>query len=108
MGYLAVDFFRYLENHEQCESEADARDGRDLLGEQVDNGGREQDCKRERKTEREVLAAGPEELQVERHPPQAMVLILVAQNQNGERFEDEAPDDAEGVGLSQHEHVAAR
>ena len=105
---LSVDLFRNLENHEQREREADARNGRDLLGEQVDDRGREQNRERQREAERKILAAGTEPFQIQRHPPQAMVLVLVAQDEHRQRFENEAPDDAEGVSLAQHEHVAAR
>ena len=105
---LSVDLFRDLEHHEQRERETDARDGRDLLGEKVDDRGREQNYKRQREAQRKILAAGAEPGQVQRHPPHAMVLVLIAQDQHRQRFENEAPDDAEGVRLAQHEHVAAR
>src|SRR5271156_1380688 len=75
---LAVDLFRNLEDHEQREREADARDRCDLLGEQVDYRGREQNRKRQREAERKVLAPRTEPFQIQGHPPQTMVLVLVA------------------------------
>ncbi len=37
-----------------------------------------------------------------------MVLVLVAENQHGESFENETPDHTEGIRFAQDEHVAAR
>ena len=104
---LTVDLLRDLEDHKQREREAHTRDRRDLLGEQVDDRSGEQNREREREAKREILAARMEPFEIQRHPPQAMVLILVAQDQHRQRFEDKTPDDAERIGLAQHEHIAA-
>src|ERR1700687_544914 len=49
---LAVDLFRVLKNTEQRECEGDTGDRCDLLGEQIDDGGCEQNYERKRESER--------------------------------------------------------
>jgi hypothetical protein len=60
-----------------------------------------------RKTEKQAdWDLGLADAEVGRNLPAALAVVLPAQHQHGQAVEGERPDDAEGVGLAEHDDIA--
>src|SRR5438876_4337731 len=85
--------------------EQDAGNRRRLLRKEIDRRGREQRQRDQSEANREFRAG---ESDVERHPPRSWKLrSFVTEHQHRQRFEGEAPHDAERVRLAENVHVPA-
>src|ERR1035438_6182123 len=100
----AVVDFGALEDDEEGDGESDSGDGGHLLGEQVDDGEREQREGNEDQPNRQLEFADHE---IERRLALAIFGGFVAQHKNREGLHREAPHHTEGVGFAQHDYVAA-
>src|SRR6202046_2919645 len=103
-GVAAVVFFGELKHDEEHHRKARSRYGGHLLGEHVDDGEREQHYGDEHQDHGDFSAA---DMEVQRHFPFAAQRLLIAQHQDRQGLHREAPHHAEGVGFTQHVHVAA-
>ena len=99
---------RALGRHEDAvkqQREQDAGNRRRLLRKEIDRRGREQRQRDQSEANREFRAG---ESDVERHPPRSWKLrSFVTEHQHRQRFEGEAPHDAERVRLAENVHVPA-
>ena len=79
-------------------------DGGHLLGEQIDEGGGEQDERDQPQSNRNLYAPDAD---VAGHLPFPILGQVVAQHEHGQRHEREAPDHAEGIQRGQQVDIAA-
>jgi len=103
-GRLLVEMFRDGEHTEQECAERDSRDGCQLFGEQVDDGGSKQQERNQSQANRDLGLANVE---IAGHFPLPVLRFGKAQHENGQRLEGKTPDHAEGVQRCQQVNVAA-
>src|SRR4029077_17703381 len=100
---VRVDFFRNGEDHKYHQRERNTVNGGDLLRKQVRDGDEAQDQGRYSQPNGDLHAAQPDiegELVF-------LIVALIAQHQNAQRFQEETPHHAERVGFTQQIDVAA-
>src|ERR1019366_9874018 len=103
-GRPLVEPLRDGEHSKQKRAERNPRDGSQLLGEEVDDGGGKQ---QQRDQSQANWDLGFADVKVARDLPLAVLRFFEAQYQHGQRLESEAPDDTEGVERCQQVHVSA-
>src|ERR1019366_9553452 len=101
--FCRYDALRNSQHHEEHQTETHAGDGRQFLGEQVYQRGREQHHGDDAQTNRNFH---PTDVDVSRHFPFPLFRRCITQNQYRQRHEREAPDHAEGIQRRQEVHVA--
>ena len=92
----------HCEDHEQDQHEDHAGNGGDSLGEQVGDRHKEQNSRRDGESNRNLDSSQSE---VERHLV-LLVFPLEAQHQDAQRFQKEAPHNAERIGFTQQVDIA--
>ena len=96
--------FGYGEDQEESDAEGNTGDRGRRLGQQVSEGGQEQNDGDGHQPQRHFF---PSQLQVPGDLPLAVFRFGVTQNEHGQGLKAETPDHAEGIQRSQEVHVAA-
>ena len=103
-GCLLVEMLGDGEDTEEDGAERDARNGSQLLGEEIDNGGGKQQQRDQRQTDGDF---GLADVKVAGHLPFTVFWFRKPQDQNGQGLEGKTPDHAECVQRRQQIDVAA-